>query len=155
MRTVAGVPNVTFTPQSALFLLHLYILTFSSFSGISIPWKRFSDNQCQKQNVLSQWWMWFRYRPHLKPHVVRGVERLVVVVVVVRGGLGWVVVMWWWRGGVEMCLWPWTMGRGGNSVCKRANIHKFAQCEIWGHLFALLKKLKQHKLPTVSICFTK
>ena len=55
--------------------------------------------------------------------------------------------MWW--GGMELCLWPWTMGGGGNYVCKRANIHKFAQCEIWGHLFALLKNLKQqqHKLP--------
>ena len=65
----------------------------------------------------------FRLRPHLKHNVVRGAGALPVAL---------------------------NYGKRRNYVCKRpANIHKFAQCEIWGHLFALLKNLKQqqHKLP--------
>ena len=63
-----------------------------------------------------------------------------------------------WAGKMELWPWPWTMEEGETMFVSGRIYINLGTCEIWGHLFALLKNLKheQHKSPTGCWqCFTK
>ena len=63
-----------------------------------------------------------------------------------------------WAGKMELWPWPWTMEEGETMFVSGRIYINLGTCEIWGHLFALLKNLKhqQHKSPAGCWqCFTK
>ena len=63
-----------------------------------------------------------------------------------------------WAGKMELWPWPWTMEEGETMFVSGRIYINLGTCEIWGHLFALLKNSKhqQHKSPAGCWqCFTK